>query len=187
MSETTLGAKLMAAMNAKGCKDCPDEITKQVKEALHDEQAVTHNHLGQIDFGLKILVGVVQRLLSKFEEAEGTPKGSAYLISQASPAQNTVYTGNGLAYDGVIRSMVLSGPGNVTLKLNDKLSPGGTTTIAVIGCNGNAVPFTVRHKMPLNSTLSISTDSNSGTGLLALSAWIEPIVESNPEYFRMRR
>lgn len=184
-TNTTLG-KLAAAMNSGGCRDC-DEVTRQVKEALHESNTISHNHLAEISYGLKILVGVVQRLLLKFEEAEGTPKGGAYVVSQASPAQNTNYTGKPLAYDGVIRSLVLSGPGNVTLTLNDKLSVSGSTTIAVIGCNGNAVPFTVRHKIPLNATLSIQTDSNAGTGLVALTAWIEPIVESNPEYFRMRR
>jgi len=181
--------KLAAAMNGRaGCKDCQqDEVLRTVKEALHEEQTISHNHLAEISYGLKVLVGVVQRFLAKFEEAEGTPKGSPYVFSKSSPAQNTNYTGNPLAYDGVIRSLVVSGPGNVTITLNDKLSLTGSTTLAIIGCNGTAVPVEIHQKMQIGATLSLQTDSNAGTGLLALSAWIEPIRASGPEYFQVRR
>ncbi len=189
MANTPLGARLAAAMQNKpcGCQEGTNEVTRVVKEALHEEHTITHTHLAEISYGLKILVGVVQRLLTKFEEAEGTPKGVAYVLSQASPVQSTVYAGKPLAYDGVIRSMVLSGNGNVTVTLQDKLSLTGTTTIALVSCNGGAVNVPIRHKMPIGATLSIQTDSSAGTGIVAVTAWIEPIMESNPEYFRMRR
>lgn len=185
-TNTTLG-KLAAAMNGTGCKDCQDDVKREVRAALHEENEVSHAHLAQISYGLKILVGVVQRLLSKFEEAEGTPKGASYVVSQASPVQSTNYTGKPLAYDGVIRSMVLSGPGNVTVTLSDKLSISGSVVIAIVSTNGGATNVPVRHKMPIGATLSIQTDAAAGTGLVALTAWIEPIMESNPEYFRLRR
>lgn len=188
-NKTPLGAMLSAGMQKQpcNCPECRDDVKRQVREAIHESNQVTHNHLAEISYGLKVLVGVVQRLLNKFEEAEGTPRGSAYVINQGSPAQNTAYVGNALAYDGVIRSMVLSGNGNVIVTLQNNLSLGGSTTIAVVSCNGGAVNVPLRHKMPINSTLSISTDSSSGTGIVALSAWIEPIKESNPEYFLLRR
>lgn len=188
MAQTPL-SKLAAAMQGGGCKECQqkNEVLTQVKEAIHEEHNISHNHLVEIAYVTKVLVGVVQRLLSKFEEANGTPKGTAYVLSQASPARGTIYTGNGLAYDGVIRSMILSGPGNVTLTLQSKLAIGGSTTLAIVSCNGNAVPLALHNRMALNDTLSISTDAAAGTGLLALSAWIEPIIESGPEFFQMRR
>jgi hypothetical protein len=173
-------------MIKKKCGCGENEVLDQVKESLK-EQSKHSNHLAELSYNMKILIGIVQRLLLKFEESEGTPKGASFILSQASPAQATNYTSKPLAYDGVIRSMVVSGPGNVTITLNDKLSLTGSTTIAVIGCNGNAVSVGIHHKMQLGATLSIQTDSNAGTGLIALTAWIEPIVESNPELFRLRR
>lgn len=170
-----------------GCKDCSNEVLHQVKETLREQSAGHYSCLTEISYNLKLLIGISQRLLTKFEEAQGTPKGASYTFSQSSPAQNIAYTGKPLAYDGVIRSMTISGPGNVSVILNDKLALSGSTTIAIIGCNGSAIPVFLHHKVPLGATLSIQTDSNAGTGLLALSAWIEPIVESNPEYFRLRR
>lgn len=169
------------------CKEVQGEVLHEVKEALREQGNATHNHLAEISYTLKILVGLVQRLLSKFEEADGTPKGTPYVVSQTSPVQNTKYPGNALAYDGVIRSFVVSGKGNVTITISDNLEASGSTTIAIIGCAGAAIPVETHVKIPLNATLSIATDDSSGTGMVALTAWIEPIVESNPEYFRMRR
>jgi hypothetical protein len=178
--------RFAAILNGNGgCKDCQDTVLKAVKDTLHE--AVAHSALAGISYDLRLLIGIIQRLLLKYEEAEGTPKGGSYVFSQSNPAQNTQYTGKPLSYDGVIRSLVLSGPGNVTLTLNDKLSLTGSTTIAVVSCNGNAVPVGIHHKMPVGATLSIQTDSSAGSGLLAVTAWVEPIIESNPEYFRLRR
>ena len=173
----------------KGCKGCNDEVTKQVKEAIHEANSVSHNHLAEISYALKILVGVTQRLLAKFEEAEGTPRGEPYVISQSSPAQNTAYVGAQLAYDGVIRSMVISGGGgNVTIKVNDKTLPGGSVTLAVVNTlSSGAIPVYLHYRMGIGSTLSIQTDSNAASGTMALSAWIEPIRESGTELFRLRR
>src|SRR5487761_616679 len=129
MSNTSLAAAIAAATHPKNCEcdlcNKKNEVARTVREALHEEHEGMHNHLADISWTLKLLAGVTQRLLAKFEEAEGTPKGGAYVFSQANPVQATVYTGKQLAYDGVIRQMVLSGPGNVTVTLNDKLGIAG--------------------------------------------------------------
>lgn len=164
-----------------------NEIDLTVRQALKEEQSATHDRLADIGYSLKLLTGLVQRLLSKFEEASGTPRGTPYTFSQASPTQDTAYTGTPVAYDGVLRSLVVSGPGNITVTINDPHELSGTATLAIIGCNGGAVPVQCHYRVPINATLSIQTDAAGGSGLLALTAWIEPIIESNPEYFRMRR
>lgn len=159
---------------------------KQNIEQAIAEQANQHNHLAELCYTNRLLVGLLQRLLSKFEEANGSPKEAPYILEQASPAQNTVYSGKPLAYDGVIRSMVVSGPGNVTVTMSSNLDASGSRTLAIIGCNGTAVSVNVHAIMPVNAKLQIATDSNAGTGLLALTAWIEPIAESGTELFRLR-
>lgn len=162
-------------------------LLDEIKRTIQEEQHTATSHLAEIAYGLKLLVGLHQRMLTKLEEALGTPKGAPYVLSQSDPSQNTVYAGSALAYDGVIRSMVVSGPGNVTIKINDSVEIGGAVTLAIVGCNGNAVSVDLHARMPLGATLSVATDSNAGTGVLVLSAWIEPISESNPEIYRMRR
>lgn len=175
------------SVNKNGCKDCQNEVLKEVKESLAEGREGAYSRLAEIAYALKIQAGITQRLLTKFEEADGTPKGDPYVFSKSSPAQNTNYTGNPSPYDGVIRSMIVSGPGNVTVTLNTEQSINNTVTLAIVDCNGGAVTVPLHFRMPLSATLSISTDSSSGSGLLALTAWVEPIMESNPEYFRMRR
>lgn len=179
----------MALMHKTGCKECNDEITKQVKEALHEANTTSHNHLAEISYALKMLVGINQRLLAKFEEAFGTPKGEPYVITQSTPAQNTAYSGSPLAYDGVIRHMVVSGGGgNITIKVNDKTLPGGSVTLAIVNTLlSGSIPVHLPYRMGIGSTLSISTDNNNNNGVMYLSAWIEPIKESGPEFFRLRR
>jgi hypothetical protein len=168
------------------CKDC-NEVATQVKEALHEAKH-SHSHLEEISLNLKFLIGIMQRLLTKYREAEGTPKAVPYtIISSGNSAQNTAYTGAPVPYDGVLRWITVSGGGNITVKVNDAVDAGGVATILVIGCYGVPVSLGLRYRIPLNATLSIQSDAAAATTPVTLTAWIEPIVESNPELFRLRR
>lgn len=186
MANDTPINKLMHALQTK--RDATNnEVLQEVTHALSEGHAGLHGHLSELALAVKILIGVQQRMLSKFEEAFGVPKGDMLVFSQASPSANTVYTSGSLGYDGVIRGLVLSGNGNVKLVQNDSLSIGGAYTLAVVACNGGAINVPVRHKFPIGSTLSVQTDSSAGTGIVGVTAWIEPCAETGAELFQMRR
>lgn len=171
---------------------------EETPKSHHDSNynPLTHDalHCAYCDNEARILQAVVilnsniQTLLRKFEEAEGTPHGRPFNFSQASPAQNTGYQSPAVPYMGVVRSLLISGNGNVTLTMNDEHNAiAGGLVVCTIPCNGAAVSIPHRFNVPLGATFSLSTDSSSGTGLLALSAWIEPVAMSSAEFFRFRK
>lgn len=167
-----------------------DEVRELVKQEIAEFSGGEHSidsHMHDLIAALRLQNAITQRLLQKFEEAYGLPKGDPFSFAQASPAQNTGYTSQPIAYDGIIRSLLLAGPGNVTLKLNIAQAINGVQTICQLPCQGAglAVPHHIR--VPAGGTFTLSTDSNAGTGLLSMSAWIEPIATNGQEYFRLRR
>lgn len=134
-----------------------------------------------------ILNSTMQTLLTKFQEAEGTPHGTPFNFSQAAPTQNAVYT-SPIAPMGVARSIVIGGNGNVTLTMKEpNNSVAGGLVIATLPCNGGSVAVPHRFVVPNNAKFTVSTDSAAGTGIVSLSLWIEPVVAGNAEYFQLRK
>lgn len=184
----------------KQVQDAPQAIDQELREhthILHDHSHTEHDALHCPICGpmhkqlqaLEIIAAGIQTLLRKTEEAQGTPHGDpGFVFTQASPAQNTVYTSPAIPYMGVVRSLVVGGPGDVTVKLVNPQGPvGSAQTIAILPLGGNSVPLNHHFIVPLGATFTLSTDSNLGTGLLALTAWIEPVAASGSEFFRIRR
>lgn len=153
-------------------------------DALHCRFCSTDKRILQ---ALAIQNGILNRLLTKYQEAEGTPHGTPFVFSQSSPAQNTTYTSSSVPM-GVVRSLVIGGNGNVTVKMNEPHNTvSGGLTIATLPCNGGAVSIPHRFVVPQNATFSLSTDSASGTGIVALSVWIEPVNANGQELFQLRK
>lgn len=154
-------------------------------DALHCPWCSTDRKILQ---ALATQVGIMQHLLDKFEDAEGVPHGTPFNFSQASPVQNTVYISPQTLLTGVVRSLLVGGPGNVTLKLQEPRNQiYGGLTICTLPCNGAALSVPHRFIIPVGSTLTLSTDASAGTGLLTVSAWVEPVTASSSEFFAIRR
>lgn len=154
----------------------------------------THHHLlgccehhDHFQVELAIIAGILERLLQKFEEQYGMPKGDPFSFSQLNPAQNTAYQSQPVNYNGIIRSLLISGPGNITLTINNFSPLGGNAQICKIA--SSSTPITVPHhiRVPVGATFTLATDSNAGTGLLTMSAWIEPISLEGQEQYRLKR
>jgi hypothetical protein len=134
-----------------------------------------------------IMIGLLQRLLSKFEEHYGLPKGDPFSFSQSSPAQNTNYTSTPVAYNGVIRGLIIAGKSNVTLSISTNETSTLLTQICKLPCAGGALTIPFHIRVPNNATFTISTDDASGTGIVSVAAWIEPIALTGEEHYRVRR
>jgi hypothetical protein len=134
-----------------------------------------------------ITIGILQRLLAKFEEHYGLPKGDPFSFSQSSPTQNTNYTSTPITYNGVIRGLIIAGNSNVTLSISTNETSTLLNQICKLPCGGNAltVPFHIR--VPNGATFTLSTDSAAGTGIVSMAAWIEPIALTGEEHYRVRR
>lgn len=143
-------------------------------------------HEQRILQALIIQQGTLQKLLTKFEESNGLPHGTAFSFSQANPAQNTNYTSPGFPLAGKIKSLMIAGNGNVTLTMTNRYNSRlGGLTICTMPCNGGAVAVPHQFLVEVNGGFTLSTDSSSGTGLLAVSAWIEPVAMYPEEMYRL--
>lgn len=153
-------------------------------DSLHCIWCTTEDRIFQ---ALATLTGNFQQYAKKFQEAEGTPQGVPFNFTQTSPVQNQVYDSPKVPYSGVVRSLMIAGNGNVTLTMYDRHNQiNGGTEICTLPCNGAAVSIPHRFVVPLEAYFGISTDSSSGTGLVSLSAWIEPVAQNSSEMFLMR-
>jgi hypothetical protein len=154
-------------------------------DALHCRWCSTDRKILQVQV---TQVGILQTLLQKFQEAEGTPHGFPFNFTQTNPAQNVVYSSPSVPTQGVVRSIIIGGNGNVTLKLyTPHNSIAGGQVIATLPCSGTAISIPHRFTVPLGAVFQLSTDSSSGTGMLTASIWIEPVAASSAEAFQLRR
>ena len=135
---------------------------------------------------LQFLVGINQAELSKLDSFYGVPRGSIFQFSQSSPAQNTNYQSSGTPFDGVFNGFTISGAaGDVTVSIQNEFLPGGSLAVGTFTINGTA---TISHHIavPVNSQITLKTTAAASTNL-SFSAWLEPIMMNNSEFFRMRR
>lgn len=154
--------------------------------APHHFDLCCHHH-DSIQKELAIMIGLLQRQLTKFEEHYGLPKGDPFSFSQSSPAQNTNYTSPAVQYNGVIRGLMIAGKSDVTLSISTTETSTLLNQICKLPCGGNAlaVPFHIR--VPNGATFTLSTDDASGTGIVSMAAWIEPVALTGEEHYRVRR
>lgn len=134
-----------------------------------------------------IMIGLLQRLLAKFEEHYGLPKGDPFSFSQSSPVQNTNYTSTPVAYNGVIRGLVIAGKSDVTLSISTTENTNLINQICKLPCGGNALTIPFHIRVPNGATFTLSTDDASGTGIVSMAAWIEPVALTGEEHYRVRR
>lgn len=153
-------------------------------DALHCRFCSTDKKILQAS---AIQTAILQRLLTKYQEAEGTPHGTPFVFTQLTPTQNTTYTSQA-APMGVVRSMLITGTGNVTVKMSEPHNAiAGGMVIAVVACgNGNSIPVPHRFVIPQGATFSLATDSASAP-LVSLSVWVEPVNASGQEMFQLRK
>lgn len=145
------------------------------------------HHHDSLNQQTAIIVGLLQRQLAKFEEHYGLPKGDPFSFSQSSPAQNTNYTSTPVPYNGVIRGLVIAGNANVTLSISSSETSTLLNQICKLPCGGNAISVPFHIRVPNGATFTLSTDSNAGTGIVSVAAWIEPIALTGEEHYRVRR
>jgi len=153
--------------------------------AHHNILGCCHHH-ESIEAILINHAGILERLLQKFEEQYGMPKGDPFSFSQLVTAQNTVYTSNPVNYNGIIRSLLISGPGNITLGINNFSPLGGNIQICRIASSNTPIPIPHHIRVPVGATFTLSTDSNATT-LMSMSAWIEPVSLEGQDQYRMKR
>lgn len=130
---------------------------------------------------LEIIAGLNQAILNRMDSI---PKGTIFQFAQSSPVQGTQYISPGAPMDGVIRGIVLSGNGNVTVTLKNGAfgsTPLGSYALDSIPC---ALPFNVA--CPVGSTITISTDA-AASSLVSFAAWLEPVAMDGSDFARMRR
>lgn len=130
---------------------------------------------------IEIIAGLNQAILSRMD---GVPKGTIFQFAQTSPATNTVYTSPPAPMDGVIRCLVLSGQGNVTVTL--KTIAFGSTTIGTYAVDSIPVAIPFHLACPVGSVVTLSTDATTGS-LVSFAAWLEPANMDGSEFTRMRR
>lgn len=164
--------------------NCKKDIL-DIEQTINEHSAMCHGC--EIAFILKELIGVNQRLLIKFEEAYGVPKGSTLTISQLSPTPGAAYKSGLLAYDGVLRNLAVSGAGNITVSINQSNSAISTVNVGTFNV-GSTGTININHHLmiPIGSSFSISTDAVMATAI-SLSAWIEPASMAGEEFYRVRR
>src|SRR5260221_186788 len=173
-------------------QEAPEGFTDTAHPFVDGHNAFAHDALNcptcstneKILEALATIVGINQTTLRKIEESEGVPHGIPFNFTQSNPVQSTVYTSPQTLDMGVVRSLMVGGPGNVTLKLQEpRTQILGGRTICVLPCAGSALPVPHRFIVPPLSTFTLSTDSAAGTGLLTVSVWIEPVGMSGPDFY----
>lgn len=157
--------------------------TKLAHDPLHCIHCTDNKRIIQ---SLEIIAGLQQALLSKIDGEFGVPRGTIFQFSQLAPATNAVYTSPGAPIDGVIRSIMLSGQGNVTVALKSQSLPGGTLAIGTYALNSIPVALPFHIACPAGTTVTLTTDATAGS-LISFSAWLEPSMMNGSEFFRMRR
>lgn len=161
-----------------------DREVHQLQHELHnmDNQDLP-SHAHELDVGIKAVYGVLVQMLQRMEEADSLSQAIYLTLYQNTAAQNTFYNTNNSTIIGVCRGIILSGSGNITLRLNaPNLSPKGFTTIGTFPVNG--VPFPVPFRFPIKwqSYFSASTDSSSN-GIVSVSAWVEPVTLTGKDMY----
>ena len=168
-----------------GCQAEISEVTRQVNLALLEERRARWDRLDDIALTLKKLTGVTTRILQRLEESLGLPKGQPLPIAQSNPVQNQLYASGQSTINGIARGFLLMGPGNLSLwRMNPNLL-GGKLLLTTVPSAGVAVLVPFPCPVATGDTFAIATDSASGTGLISMTTWLEPVGLAGQQFYQL--
>lgn len=158
------------------------EVKEMQREYRNSNFGDKSSELSEIALALKALYGVNVQILQRMQENTSLAASQFLYINESNAAQNTEYFSTNITLNGLTRSIVLMGSGNVTLNHYSNYSPSNHVTIGVFPLNGSGIVLPYSFNIQPKSYFSVSTDSSSN-GYVSLSVLLHPVSLTGQDLF----